>query len=324
MNNIALTQEEIWKNIPGFENLYQISNLGRIKSLKTKRILKVGLGAEGYYRCTLITEEKKMPYMIHRLVALSFIHNPENLPLVHHINHNKLDNRIENLEWVSRKDNSRLASENGRYIKEYIKKRKFITRLTNDMVPDYYFDNSILDNEVWIDIKDFEDCYQISSYGRIKSKDREISGKSRGGRSFVRYRKSQFIKPSFGRDTYLQVGLQDDGRIKKISLHQLVARHFIINPNKLPCVNHLDSNPMNNHVNNLEWSDCIGNNLHARTKGNWNERGERNCASKLKIDQVLEIRANTDKKSIGKLSREYNVTRKCISNIINRKTWKHI
>lgn len=317
-------QEEIWENIPGFENLYQISSLGQIKSLKTNRILKVGLGAEGYYRCTLITEDKKCPYVLHRLLALTFIENPEELPVVHHKNHNKLDNRIENLEWTTRKDNSKFASENGRYKKDHIKKRNFIIRQTNDLIPRYYFDNSVLENEFWIDIQDFEDCYQISNYGRIKSKTRKISGLSRCGNSFERYRKSQLIKPSFSRDSYLHISLHKESSSKTFSVHQLVARHFIPNSNNFTCVNHLDSDATNNHVNNLEWTNYIENNLHARTSGNWNERGERSCASKLNNTQVLQIRENPDKKSIGQLARENNVTRKCISNVINRKTWTHI
>ena len=105
--------EEIWKDIEGYED-YQISNLGNVKSLdrfvnhpkkgyrKHKgRILKTHSSKFGYKRVFI----RRKPLLVHRLVALTFIPNINNLPEVNHINGIKSDNRIENLEWNSRSEN---------------------------------------------------------------------------------------------------------------------------------------------------------------------------------------------------------------------------
>jgi hypothetical protein len=102
--------EEIWKDIKGYEGLYQVSNLGRVKRLigyycKTERILTPVTQKSGYNVVSLCGKI----YLVHRLVAEAFIVNPNNLPTVDHINRVKTDNRVENLRWADYKmqsDNS--------------------------------------------------------------------------------------------------------------------------------------------------------------------------------------------------------------------------
>ncbi len=102
--------QEIWKDIEGYEGLYQVSNLGRTKSLKRKfvkeeKILTYTKNKKGYLQVSLAKNGKTKTERVNRLVAKTFIPNPKNLPQVNHIDGNKLDNSIENLEWCDCKYN---------------------------------------------------------------------------------------------------------------------------------------------------------------------------------------------------------------------------
>ena len=97
--------EEIWKDIKGFEGLYQVSNMGRVKSVRKNIILKNQIARKGYERVILCINNSPKNYFVHRLVANAFIPNPDNLPQVNHKDENKLNNRVENLEWCTQKYN---------------------------------------------------------------------------------------------------------------------------------------------------------------------------------------------------------------------------
>ena len=104
---------EIWKPIKDYEGLYEISNLGRVKSLprngtiKTEKILTPNMS--GRYARIGLRDKIKIKYSVHRLVAEAFIPNPNNLPQVDHINGDRYDNRVENLRWVTPSENSQHA-----------------------------------------------------------------------------------------------------------------------------------------------------------------------------------------------------------------------
>lgn len=102
--------KEIWKDISGYEGLYQVSNLGRVKSLGNrsnhkKPMIKSLQNRNGYYSITLYKNSKTKTTGVHRLVAEAFIPNPDNLPEVNHKDENKLNNRVDNLEWCNKKYN---------------------------------------------------------------------------------------------------------------------------------------------------------------------------------------------------------------------------
>ena len=98
--------EEIWKEIDGYPD-YRISNYGRVMSLKRglKRVLKPQKDKDGYLICSLWENNKGKTLKIHRLVAEAFIPNPDNKTEIDHINTDKTDNRVENLRWVTNKEN---------------------------------------------------------------------------------------------------------------------------------------------------------------------------------------------------------------------------
>lgn len=102
---------EVWCDIRGYEGLYQVSNLGKVRSLNwrntgTVRELCLKPHNRGYLQIELANNGVKKTFMVHRLVALHFIPGFQDGFVVNHINENKIDNRADNLEWVSQSENT--------------------------------------------------------------------------------------------------------------------------------------------------------------------------------------------------------------------------
>lgn len=95
---------EIWKDIKGYEGLYQVSNFGNVRRYKTGK-QKMVYKQHGYYNITLFKNGEDKHFRVSRLVAIAFLHNPDNLPEVNHKDENKLNNNVENLEFCTRKYN---------------------------------------------------------------------------------------------------------------------------------------------------------------------------------------------------------------------------
>ena len=120
-----MIQDEVWKDIEGYEGLYQVSNFGNIKSLpkvrhngrgtyiQKEKILKPSNTSTGYKKIELCKDGKRKGFKVHRLVAIAFIPNPDNKPEVNHIDGNKINNNIDNLEWVTSSENTIHAYETG-------------------------------------------------------------------------------------------------------------------------------------------------------------------------------------------------------------------
>lgn len=95
----------IWKDIIGYEGLYKISNRGKVFSLKSMLFLKGNVDRYGYLHYLLSCRSERKHHTAHRLVAIHFIDNPNNLPQVNHKDGNKLNNKVKNLEWVTGEEN---------------------------------------------------------------------------------------------------------------------------------------------------------------------------------------------------------------------------
>lgn len=136
---------EIWKDVVGYEGLYQVSNLGRVKSVERyrkgkrgsmtyckERILSSRISNAGYYQTCVCKENMKKLLLTHRMIAKAFIPNEKELKCVDHINGIRTDNRVLNLRWCSHKDNLNfdLARENiSKSAKASEKHRKHITSI---------------------------------------------------------------------------------------------------------------------------------------------------------------------------------------------------
>ena len=108
---------EIWKDIEGYEGLYQVSKLGEVYSFKSNKYLKKLTNKGGYLRVQLCKHGKVTNQSIHRLVAEAFIPNPDNKPQVNHIDENKGNNTVSNLEWVTAKENCNHGTRSKRLYK---------------------------------------------------------------------------------------------------------------------------------------------------------------------------------------------------------------
>ncbi len=124
---------------------------------------------------------------------------------------------------------------------------------------------------------------------------------------------------------YYYVNLSKDGKYKSKSIHKLVAQYFVENSNNLKIVNHKDTDKLNNHKDNLEFTTLSGNSKHAYDNGLINIRKGENCnLSKLTEKEVLSIRGMKGKMTHREISEKFNVSRSTVTQILNRTLWKEI
>ena len=150
--------QEIWKNIKGYNGRYQISNNGNVRSLnynntnKTHLLAKT-LTADGYYRIGLNKDKKQKRFFVHKLVAETFISNPNNFSIINHIDGNKLNNNVNNLEYCTQSHNIKEA-----YRLKLMKPRKLKVNqydLSGNFIKMW---NSIKDVEVFYNNRHISDC----------------------------------------------------------------------------------------------------------------------------------------------------------------------
>lgn len=200
------------KQIQNYEN-YLIDENGKVFNQKTKKYLKGSIGENGYLYYRLSKNGVKKMCYAHRLVAETFLPNKENLPVVNHIDGNKLNNNIKNLEWVT-------YSQNVQHWKDNFHQTRQKT--------EYY--EKDLEGEEWILYKN----YYVSNKGRVRHS-----------------KKNNLLRPSIACG-YYKVRLSYDGLVEDKMVHHLVYSLFAEEYDKDKfVVDHIDGNKLNNDINNL-------------------------------------------------------------------------
>lgn len=168
-------ETEIWKDVAGYEGYYQVSSLGRIKALpKTKlfsdgrvynykeKILKFSIGTSGYPTLHLYSpDSERETVAIHRLVAQAFIPNPEVKDTVNHVDGNKENNQVSNLEWNTYQENNKHALDTGLNRITPSKLNSKLSKLSEEIVKDVLL--NCKKNKEGFSIKDFSDKYELTS-----------------------------------------------------------------------------------------------------------------------------------------------------------------
>ncbi len=167
--------------------------------------------------------------------------------------------------------------------------------------------------EIWKDIPNYEGLYQVSNRGSVKVLPKNAN------------RKEKILKPNMKYPGYFYLNLVKNRQSRHYTIHRLVALTFIPNPENKKEVNHIDANKLNNLIPNLEWCTRQENIRH-RDLNSLSPRGEKNGSSKLKEKQVRKILNlyNSGKIKCVTMARKYGVGQSTISDIIRRKTWRHI
>ena len=150
-----MIEVETFVKIEGFEK-YEVSNLGRVRNIKSGRILKPFPNRGGYLRHKLYGYDKKKNLPLHRIIATAFIDNPDEKPCVNHIDENKLNNDLSNLEWCTVKENNIHGTRTKRAAEKCFK--KVIQLDLNDNVLNEFESMKQAEQETGVSVRRISDC----------------------------------------------------------------------------------------------------------------------------------------------------------------------
>jgi hypothetical protein len=216
--------------------IYKVSRDGRVYNTKTSRILKNSVHTEYMKTGLMIGKQGKIiRFPIHKLVAMAYLPNPDNYPIINHKDGNKLNNNVENLEWCTQSQNMAHAVDTGLLV---VKGKNF------DPNTKYSKDELKERTKTWKTIAGYEN-YKVSPQGDV-----------------CNVKLWYLLKPN-------QLNMYSSVHIKKKSMfiHKLVAQAYIPNPNNHTIVRHKDMNNLNNDIENLEWISKKDNSKHISTAG---------------------------------------------------------
>ena len=278
--------KEEWKDIKGYEGLYQVSNKGRVKSIRNNIILKPIISDKGYYRVDLSKNNNKDRIRVHRLVAQAFIPNPNNYPQVNHKDENKSNNRVDNLEWCTDKYNHDYGTRNERATKHLADFNSIsVVQLDNNHKLIKVWKSASSVNIQGIEHQHISECCSgkiitYKNYYWLYKKDYDLWIKSKGNqeiwqplKGFNNYLISNFgnIKTINGKiissysnqNSYqLLIKLVNNGHEHSYKIDELVALTFIPNANTFKGIKHINGRSFDNRVINLEEDANARNNWH--------------------------------------------------------------
>ena len=234
--------EEIWKDIPDTDGKYQVSNMGRVRSRCKKdewRLRVFDYNRFGYAAVHIQVGGHDFRKYVHRLVAEAFVPGYKDGLVVNHKNEIKTDNRADNLEWVTHKQNANYGMRN-QHASESLRAKK---RLYGNVKVEKPSTEQDFLGEDWRDVKGYEGIYVVSNMGRVKSLKRlHING------GIMRQWQTMNGKG------LLSVNLCDsNGKHHILGVARLVATAFIEGQSNELRVKHVDGNILNNHADNLRW-----------------------------------------------------------------------
>lgn len=177
--------------------------------------------------------------------------------------------------------------------------------------------------EEWRSVKGYK-YYEISNLGRLRSKDRTV----RKNRSYLK--KGRLLNPTKDKNGYFTFDLKEDGDHKNVKIHRLVAEAFIPNPHNKPFINHIDNNPSNNRVDNLEWATPKENSEHMSKQGRnkrtkeWLQNLEESAKAYRKAIKATNIKTGEILIFEGvKKVRDFGFQPSCVSNCCTGKRREH-
>lgn len=283
--------DELWVPVKGFENIYEISNGGNVRSLikseirygkKLPCILNGSKYSEGI-RYSLVKNETEFSIFGRDAVLTSFGYDYNNIESITFKDGNVYNHALNNLTLT--------------YLKFQCENCASFNR-----------------QEKFVDICGGK--YKVSDCGRVLSRFYQEDEKAK--------RLARFLKPKIDNYGYYYYNLYQQKKPITIKIHRLVAIHFLPNPQNLPSINHKDGNKLNNFCENLEWCTHQENIKHAVDMGLLNNRGEKSVLSKLKNNDAFYIRS-IDKSQINikQLCEQFKVSQNTIRRVLSHETYKY-
>jgi hypothetical protein len=312
--------------------------MGNVRVKESKYVMKPFKNQAGYLRISISNDlYKTKKFYIHRLVAIEFLPNLENKPTINHINNNRLDNRLCNLEWSTMSEqNIHKHKTNNKFEKRI--NIKAIWRLELNTLEKLEKYQSTTEAVKWIKQNNLtissnelnlRQCLINVSNGKTKSaygykwlyeetendyfeneiwKEISINNYFVSNYGRVKNNKGKICKLKSNAHGYIKISINN----KAYSIHRLVAFAFIPNNENKEFVNHIDGNKTNNNLKNLEWATCLENNIHKINSGlsNTTKKVTQYDSNMNKLNEFI---------SIKDASKKLNLSTTTITNSCNNK-----